>query len=103
MKTFSPYLLLAAILLSACTQKEPAIKTPSIEGLDLTTIQNSDYFRKNLDGAKKLVEWCKQNVNPADSSSHEVVIRNLKNCKNADFALKMPVVDIMEGKTYKQY
>lgn len=96
-------LLLFVAALAACTKQESAVKTPSITGMDLTKIQSVDYFRANLNGAKELSAWCAQNVNPADNSSNEAAIRNLKNCKNSEFALRMPVVDIREGKTYKQY
>jgi hypothetical protein len=98
-----PLLLLLVAALAACTKQESAIKTPSVTGLDLSQVQSVDYFRANLSGAKELSAWCAQNVNPADTSSDEKAVRNLKNCKNSEFALRMPVVDIRQGKTYKQY
>lgn len=94
-KTF----ILLVLVLSACAKH----KTPSIEGLDLTKIQSSDYFRENLSAAEKLLVWCKENVNPLDSSSEEHVIRNIKNCQHANNAIRIPVVDIRKGKTYKSY
>jgi len=98
------FLVVLVFALAACNKQEaPAQKTPSIAGLDLTVIQSADYFRANLSGAKELSAWCAKNVNPADNSSDENSIRNLKNCKNAEFALRMPVVDIMKGKKYKGY
>ena len=99
-----PFLMLIALILSACSKQETqTYKTPAINGLDLTKIQSVDYFRANLAAAKELSAWCVQHVNPADNSSNEIAIINLKNCKNSEFALRMPVVDITAGKKYKQY
>jgi hypothetical protein len=97
--TYLVFITAFSVFLVACEKH----KEPSIEGLDLTKIQSSDYFRENLPAAEKLLVWCDENMNPLDTSSHETVVRNLKNCQHASSAVTITTVDIRKGRKYRSH
>ena len=76
-------IVFASVLLSGCRQ-EPVLET-TIPGLDLSKLQDQDYFRDRLEPTREFVAWCNKTMVepiPEDKTSRLF----FRNCKVASYA-----------------
>lgn len=94
-------ILLAAGILSGCMQdtvstestptkpaSKKAVLQTTIQGLDLSKPQDSEYFRSRYDQSQEFVAWCDKTMVeqiPKDETSQMFY----KNCKEAGFAIML--------------
>ena len=117
MNPFKSYsiILFTACFLIGCMQETPSLEsTPSkpttkktvlqttIQGLDLSKPQSSEYFRGHLVPAREFVAWCdKTMIEPIPKDKTSQMFHG--NCKEAGFAIMMGAGNLEKRWTHKSY